>query len=131
MASETSTAPGGGVGWGPSAAAAGLAHQEAAEADALVKRGGAVAGIAEQDEGVAAPLAPLVGLQPLLDRDQQPDGVPLAGRGLDPLFAAVVEAAEEAVLNSMLTAPTTVGRDGNVSESLHSPAVLALLEESR
>ncbi len=40
-----------------------------------------------------------------LDRDQQPDGVPLSGRGLDPLFAAVVEAAEEAVLNSMLTAP--------------------------
>ena len=66
-----------------------------------------------------------------LDRDQQPDGVPLSGRGLDPLFAAVVEAAEEAVLNSMLTAPTTVGRDGNVSESLHSPEVLALLGSAR
>ena len=62
-----------------------------------------------------------------LDRDQRPDGVPPDRPGLDPLFPAVVEAAEEAVLNSMLTAPTTVGRDGNVSESLHSPEVLALL----
>ena len=66
-----------------------------------------------------------------LDRDQRPDGVPLTGRALDPLFPAVVEAAEEAVLNSMLTAPTTVGRGGNVSESLHSPEVLALLGASR
>ena len=66
-----------------------------------------------------------------LDRDQRADRVPLSGRGIDPLFAAVVEAAEEAVLNSMLTAPTTVGRDGNVSESLHSPEVLTLLEEAR
>jgi D-aminopeptidase len=62
-----------------------------------------------------------------LDRDQQPDRVPLGGRALDPLFAAVVEAAEESVLNSMFTAPTTVGRDGNVSETLQSPEVLALL----
>jgi D-aminopeptidase len=62
-----------------------------------------------------------------LDRDQRPDGVALAGRQLDPLFAAVVEAAEEAVLNSLFTAPATVGRDGNTSASLHSPEVLALL----
>ena len=62
-----------------------------------------------------------------LDRDQQLDGTPLGGRALDPLFAAVVEATEEAVLNSMFTAPTTVGRDGNTSESLHSPEVLELL----
>ena len=66
-----------------------------------------------------------------LDRDQRPDGVPLTGRGLDPLLPAVVEAAEEAVLNSMLTAPTTVGRDGNTSESLHSPEILALLGSGR
>ena len=42
-----------------------------------------------------------------LDRDGKPDGTPVVtGRALDPLFAAVVEAAEEAVLNSMFTAPT-------------------------
>jgi D-aminopeptidase len=42
----------------------------------------------------------------------------VTGRALDPLFEAVVDASEEAVLNSMLAAPTTVGRDGNVSEGL-------------
>jgi D-aminopeptidase len=66
-----------------------------------------------------------------LDRDGTPDRAVLGGRALDPLFAAVVEAAEEAVLNSMFTAPTTTGRDGHTSESLHSPEVLALLEGVR
>ena len=68
------------------------------------------------------------GLGMRLDRDGRPDRTDLvSGRALDPLFAAVVEAAEEAVLNSMFTAPTTVGRDGHSSESLHSPEVLDLL----
>ena len=63
-----------------------------------------------------------------LGRDGRPERTDLvAGRDLDPLFAAVVEAAEEAVLNSMFGAETTVGRDGNTSESVHSPDVLALL----
>jgi D-aminopeptidase len=63
-----------------------------------------------------------------LDRDGKPDGTPvLTGRALDPLFTAVVEAAEEAVLNSMFGAPTVVGRDGNTSETAHTPAVLDLL----
>ncbi len=63
-----------------------------------------------------------------LDRDGKPDGTPVVtGRALDPLFAAVVEAAEEAVLNSMFTAPTVTGRDGNTSETIHTPEILALL----
>jgi D-aminopeptidase len=63
-----------------------------------------------------------------MDRDGRPDGTPVTtGRALDPLFAAVVEAAEEAVLNSIFTAPTVVGRDGNVSETAHNPEVLGLL----
>ncbi len=63
-----------------------------------------------------------------LDRDGRHDRTDLVvGRGLDPLFAATVEAAEEAVLNSMFGAATTVGRDGHTSASLHSPEVLALL----
>ena len=69
-----------------------------------------------------------VGTGMRLDRTGTPDRAVLGGRALDPLFAAVVEAAEEAVLNSMFTAPTTVGRDGHLSESLHSPEVLALLD---
>lgn len=63
-----------------------------------------------------------------LDRQGRPDGPALVGgRALDPLFAATVEAAEEAVLNSMFAAPDTVGRDGHRSLSLHCPEVLALL----
>jgi D-aminopeptidase len=66
-----------------------------------------------------------------LDRDGRPDGTPvMTGRALDPLFSAVVEASEEAVLNSMFTAPTVVGRDGNTSETAHTPAVLDLVSTS-
>jgi D-aminopeptidase len=63
-----------------------------------------------------------------LDRNGKPDGTPVVtGRALDPLFTAVVEAAEEAVLNSMFTSPTVVGRDGNTSETIHTPEILGLL----
>lgn len=54
-------------------------------------------------------------------------GAPVSGSALDPLFAAVVEAAEEAVLNSMFGAGTTEGVHGHTSESIHTPEVLALL----
>jgi D-aminopeptidase len=63
-----------------------------------------------------------------LDRDGRPDGTPVVtGRALDPLFAAVVEASEEAVLNSMFTAPTVTGRDGNTSKTIHTPEIMGLL----
>ena len=63
-----------------------------------------------------------------LDRDGRHDRTDLvSGRALDPLFAATVEAAEEAVLNSMFGATDTVGRDGHRSESIHSPEVVDLL----
>lgn len=55
------------------------------------------------------------------------EGAVVAGPGLDDLFEAVVDAAEEAVLNSLLTAPTTTGRDGNVSEGLDPATVTRLL----
>ena len=63
-----------------------------------------------------------------MDRDGKPDGTPvMTGRALDPLFAAVVEAAEESVLNSIFTAPTVTGRDGNTSVSAYNDDVLGLL----
>ncbi len=63
-----------------------------------------------------------------LDRDGRPDGTPVVtGRALDPLFAAVVEASEESVLNSMFSAPTVTGRDGNTSETIHTPGIMGLL----
>ena len=51
----------------------------------------------------------------------------VSGRDLDPLFAAVVEATEEAVLNSLLAAPTVTGRDGNTSVGLPAARVSELL----
>jgi D-aminopeptidase len=57
------------------------------------------------------------------------DGAVVSGPGLNDLFEAVVDAAEEAVLNSMLMAPTTTGRDGNTSEGLDPATVTRLLAE--
>jgi D-aminopeptidase len=61
------------------------------------------------------------------DRDQPPTDVPVVGTALDPYFAAVVEATEEAALNSMLAATTVVGRDGNTSHALPGDEVRRLL----
>jgi D-aminopeptidase len=52
---------------------------------------------------------------------------PVAGRALNPFFAAVVEATEEAVLNSLLAADTVIGRDGNTSRALPVEPVRELL----
>ena len=51
----------------------------------------------------------------------------LEAADLDQFFAAVVEATEEAVLNSMLAAPTVTGRDGNTSPGLPAERVRELL----
>ncbi len=65
------------------------------------------------------------------DRDGTPEvGPRVAGRGLDDLFEAVVDAAEESVLNSLLGAATTVGRDGHTSEGLDPDTVVRLREEA-
>jgi hypothetical protein len=67
------------------------------------------------------------------DRDGNPEAArpPVAGRGLDPLFEAVVDAAEESVLNSMLQSRTTLGRDGNTSGGLDAAELAELLEGAR
>jgi D-aminopeptidase len=54
----------------------------------------------------------------------------ISGSALDPFFDAVVEATEEAVLNSMLAAPTVTGRDGNTSPGLPAARVRELLAET-
>lgn len=59
-----------------------------------------------------------------------PDGprlTPVSGADLNPFFAAVVEATEEAVLNSLLMAPTVAGRDGNTSYGLPADRVRELV----
>ncbi len=61
--------------------------------------------------------------------DERP--APLTGPALNPFFAAVVEATEEAVLNSMLAAPTVTGRDGNTVPGLPAEQVGELLARQR
>ena len=63
-------------------------------------------------------------------RARRPTITQLAGRDLDPFFAAVVEATEEAVLNSLLAAPTVTGRDGNTSRGLPAATVRRLLTDA-
>ncbi len=66
-----------------------------------------------------------------IDTDGMPEpGAYMAGRGLDDLFEAVVDAAEESVLNSLLGSSTTVGRDGNTVEGLDPATVQRLLREA-
>ena len=60
-------------------------------------------------------------------RDPPPNPAPIPGRGQAPYLAAAVEATEEAVLNSLLAAPTVTGRDGNSSRGLPAAEVKALL----
>ncbi|MGI8700933.1 MAG: P1 family peptidase [Nocardioidaceae bacterium] len=53
----------------------------------------------------------------------------VTGRGFDPLFAAVVEASEEAVLNSIFASPTVVGRAGNTATGIPVDDVVRLWRE--
>ena len=60
-------------------------------------------------------------------RGQPPAGIPVTGRELDDYFAAVTEATEEAVLNSLLQAVTVTGRDGHTSAALPASDLSGLL----
>ena len=62
-------------------------------------------------------------------RGRAPDRAPVTGRALDDYFAAVTEATEEAVLNSLLQAVTVTGRDGNTSHQIPPGALRALVGE--
>ena len=50
---------------------------------------------------------------------------------LDPLFAATVDATEEAVVNALWSAERVVGREGRVVDALPHEDVIALLAEHR
>jgi L-aminopeptidase/D-esterase-like protein len=51
----------------------------------------------------------------------------LPNAAMDPLFAATVEATEEAILDAMIVNETMVGRDGNTAVALPHDRLLALL----
>jgi D-aminopeptidase len=61
---------------------------------------------------------------------ERPHRTALGGRDLNELFAAVVEATEESVLNSLLGAVTVTGRHGNTSAALPAAEVTALLRSA-
>jgi len=60
-------------------------------------------------------------------RGRQLSGVPIGPDDLNHLFEAVVDATEEAVLNSMVNSPTMHGRDGNAREGLPLDKVQAII----
>ena len=60
-------------------------------------------------------------------RGTRSDLTPVHGAGHDDLFEAVVDASEEAVVASMLAAPTVVGRGGHLVPGLPVDAVRGLL----
>jgi len=61
------------------------------------------------------------------ERGTAATGPALVGSALNPLFTAAVDATEEAVLNSLLQAPTVTGQRGNTSYGLPAPALAELL----
>jgi len=60
-------------------------------------------------------------------RGRAPSRTPVTGRALDGYFAAVTEATEEAVINSLLQSVTVTGRDGNTSAQIPADAVRRLV----
>ncbi len=72
-------------------------------------------------------LALATGLRRPRGSSAAPGAVRIEGSHLDPFFAAVVESTEEAVLNSLLAAPTVTGRDGHRSRGLPARRVRELL----
>jgi D-aminopeptidase len=63
-------------------------------------------------------------------RGAPPPRAPVTGRTLDDYFAAVTEATEEAVINSLLQSVTVTGRDGNTSYQLPAGALRDLIAGS-
>ncbi len=55
---------------------------------------------------------------------------PQAGTVLSALFRATVEATEEAVVNALIAARTTTGRDGHTLHALPLDRTLTLLDEA-
>jgi D-aminopeptidase len=59
-------------------------------------------------------------------RGAPPPRAPVTGSALDDYFAAVTEATEEAVINSLLQSVTVTGRDGNTSRQIPADALRRL-----
>jgi len=64
-------------------------------------------------------------------RGRQLSGIPVGPDDMNHLFEAVVDASEEAVLNSMANSPTMHGRDGNAREGLPMDKIAQILAAHR
>ena len=53
----------------------------------------------------------------------------IADAHLTPLFRAAIEATEEAIINSILRAKTTVGRDGNIRHEIPIDQLMNILSK--
>ena len=69
------------------------------------------------------------GRRPRAEAGRRREEESFADARLDPLFAAAVDASEEAVLNALWAAPDVAGRAGRVARGLPHDDVLALLRE--
>lgn len=52
----------------------------------------------------------------------------VADRSIDPLFEAVIEATEEAIVNTLIAAQTVVGRDGVTAHALPHDRLLEVMD---
>lgn len=99
-------------------------------------RTGSMGGHGSGDIAIAFSTARSVRIPHVAERVTQPveivseSGVAGVGSPIDALFSAVVEATEEAVLNALFKATTTVGRDGHVGEALPLDRVRPLLADA-
>jgi D-aminopeptidase len=69
------------------------------------------------------------GRRPRAEVGRRSDEGSFADRDLDPLFAATVDAAEEAVLNALWAGADVAGRQGRMTPGLPHADVLALLRD--
>ncbi len=63
-----------------------------------------------------------------LDRTTEPIATTmLPNERLDPLFYATIDATEEAIVNALLAAETTTGKDGRVAHRLDPDALVEVM----
>ena len=61
-----------------------------------------------------------------------PSDVPsITDRDIDGLFLSVIEATEEAIINSLFAAETVTGRNGHTAKVLPIHKVMTLMQQSR
>lgn len=66
---------------------------------------------------------------PFASKDQKQTTSVLTNDAVSPLFLAVIEATEEAIINSLIAAKTTKGKEGHIVEALPLDTLIAILKK--